>query len=114
MIRCGSSSYHGLLSITKETCCKYCIKIVGYANRGFLQLLAHGKTPTHNYKGGSKNQNIIKFLLPTAFLLLLRSNNSQKNLKLLLDLETLAPATPIFFTNFSQVKISISLRQLNC
>ena len=28
--------------------------------------------------GGSKNQNIIKFLLPPAYLLFLRSNNSHK------------------------------------
>ena len=46
------------------------------------------------------NQNIIKFLLPSAYLLFLKSNNRKKNVKLQLDLETLTPATPIFFTNF--------------
>ena len=42
----------------------------------------------------------IKLLLPLAYLLFLRSNNYPKNLKLQLNLENAAPATPIFFTYF--------------
>ena len=80
-----------------------CLAAAGYVANGFSKIvnfvLIHYYVVVREVQKIKILSNFCYLRLP-AYLLFLRSNNSQKHLKLQLDLETLAPATPIFFANF--------------